>query len=472
MTQRTSSGQRAAHAEPSPGPQQASAASAPVELTGVHADRSQDASFARLARRVALRGLIVLAIVIVAGILGARVLAERAALDDATVTADVLAESAIQPTLTEGVVTRDPAALLAFVKRTRLWIEDSNLVRANLWRADGTIVWSDEPRLIDRTYALGAERREVLDEGETQASVADLSAEVNAYDRGRGELLQVLRPVRTPDGTVLLFEIYATSDAVDARASDLTTGFSLIMVSALLAFVVLLLPLLRQLTRGLHQARADRERLLEEALDASSEERRRIAGDLHDGVVQDLAATSFALSGAAARAGGSQAGLQHELEGAARTLRTSIASLRSLLVDIYPRSLERSGLAAALDDQAGTLRARGVDVQVEIDPDLDLDPEQERLVFRIVRECLHNVRRHARAQRVAITLTPSDDGDGAELRVSDDGIGFDIDEVRSRPERGHVGLQVMADVAERDGARLLVTTSPGAGCTWTLEIPA
>ncbi|QWC84401.1 sensor histidine kinase [Nocardioidaceae bacterium] len=441
----------------------------PVELTGAGRTTHDGPSYAHLVRSVAVRAALVLVVVILAGVLAARALAEREALADATTTADVLATSAVRSALTEGVVTGDPAALLEFDRLLRPVIEDSTLVRANIWDDDGLILWSDEPRLVGERRVLGEARSGVLASGATQASVVDFSSLQYSDGLAQQELLQVFRPVSSPEGTAVLFEIYATYESVDTRADDLTRGFSAITISALLVFVVLLLPLLRRLTSGLQQAQAARERLLEGALDASAEERRRIAGDLHDGVVQELAATSFALSGAAARAPASDPDLRRDLEDAGSTLRSSIAGLRSLLVDIYPRSLEQSGLAAALDDLAGTLRSRGISVDVAIDDEVVLDAEQERLVFRVVRECLHNVRRHARADRVTIALAAVEDG--AELRVADDGLGFDLTEVQERPEHGHVGLRVMADVAARHGARLSVSTAPGDGCTWIMEVP-
>ena len=127
--------------------------------------------------------------------------------------------------------------------------------------------------------------------------------------------------------------------------------------------MVLLLPILWRLLDRLKRAQAQREALLQRAVDASTEERRRIAGALHDGVVQDLAATSFAVAGAAERAVAlGQPRLAGELHTAAGTVRTSIGGLRSLLVDIYPPSLATAGLAAALTDLASSLRSRGMGV--------------------------------------------------------------------------------------------------------------
>ena len=127
-------------------------------------------------------------------------------------------------------------------------------------------------------------------------------------------------------------------------------------------------PLAVRLARQTARARRDRELMLHRSLAASDAERRRIAADLHDGVVQDLAATSIALAGAAVEA--DQAGSRDEsgrLHLAADAVRAAIRSLRSLVVDIHPPNLRRTGLAAALGDLAATTTARGVAVTLVVD---------------------------------------------------------------------------------------------------------
>jgi two-component system, NarL family, sensor kinase len=234
---------------------------------------------------------------------------------------------------------------------------------------------------------------------------------------------------------------------------------------------VLLLPIVWRLLDRLKRSQSQREELLERAVDASIEERRRIAGTLHDGVVQELAATSFTVAGAAARAethGDTR--MARDLHGVAGTLRSSIGGLRSLLVDIFPANLRTGGLADALADLAAPLRSRGIEVTLDLEQDdVDLDPDVERLVFRITQECLHNVARHSGANRVRIAWRQ--EGEEMVLDVVDDGRGFDPADVLTRPREGHFGVRVLADVASSAGADLSVSTAPGAGCHWRLRVP-
>ncbi len=348
-----------------------------------------------------------------------------------------------------------------------------------IWTAEGLIVYSDEPKLIGQTFPLGSEARQMLSCAdrpnpvcEARAEVSDLDEGENEFERDYGSMLEVYGPVWTPNGTPLLFETYAPyDDVVGERSGELRRGFAGVTVSSLLFFSVLLLPIVWWLLGRLKRSQNQREELLERAVDASIEERRRIAGTLHDGVVQELAATSFTVAGAAARAETQgDARLAEDLHGVAGTLRSSIGGLRSLLVDIFPANLHTGGLADALADLAAPLRSRGIEVTLDLEQDaVDLHPDVERLVFRITQECLHNVRRHSGASSVRIAWRS--EGEEMVLDVVDDGRGFDPADVLTRPREGHFGVRVLADVASAAGADLSVSTAPGAGCHWRLRVP-
>ena len=105
------------------------------------------------------------------------------------------------------------------------------------------------------------------------------------------------------------------------------------------------------MARQLRKGQEEREQLLMRAIDASDAERRRIAGDLHDGVVQDLAGLSFSLAAASDRAAQRGAVESSEiLDRAAASARRAVRQMRSLLVDIYPPNLHTVGLESALRD--------------------------------------------------------------------------------------------------------------------------
>lgn len=427
---------------------------------------------------VSLAALVALVAVAIGGTFAARDLAEKEAVNDAVSTSEVLAKSVITPELEDSLLEGDPKAIAKLdrvVGNTDAGVggfaETTGIVRVKIWTADGLIVYSDEHRLIGKTFALGEEEREVLDKPMTRADISDLGEPENKFERRHGRMLEVYGPVLTPNDTPLLFETYRPYDVVQDRSALLWRGFAGVTISSLLFFTVLLLPIVWRLLDRLRRSQRQREELLERAVDASIEERRRIAGTLHDGVVQELAATSFTVAGAAARAEAHQdPGLAADLHGVAATLRSSIGGLRSLLVDIFPANLRTGGLADALADLAAPLRSRGIDVTLDLDQsEIDLDPEVERLVFRITQECLHNVRRHSGAQSVRIAWR--EQGEEMVLDVVDDGRGFDPADVLAKPREGHFGVRVLADVASAAGADLSVATAPGAGCHWRLRVP-
>lgn len=426
---------------------------------------------ARLLALVGAGAVLVLVVSALVGVLAARKLAERQAVNDAANMADLLAEAVVQPTLTDSVPTGDPAAVAALDAALKEYVSASTLVRVKVWDRNGRIVYSDEPRLIGEQFRLGPEEKEVFVHPRTVAEVSDLQKPENRFERGQGRLLEAYRPVWTPSGTPLLFETYSPYTEVDRRASQLWRGFAGLTISSLLLFAALLIPLLWQLLTRLRAAQAQRERLLERAVTASEEERRRIAGTLHDGVVQELAATSFAVAGAASRAeAAGDVELAEELDATAVTLRNSIGGLRTLLVDIYPATLEGAGILDALRDIVGTLRSRDVAVDLALpETDPGLGPEGDRLLFRIVHECLENVRRHASATHVRVRLDTT--AEAVVLEIADDGVGFDAEAALASPPEGHFGLRVLADVASEAGAELAVASAPGSGCRWRLTVP-
>ena len=426
---------------------------------------------ARLVALLAAGAVAVLVVSALVGILAAQKLAEHEAVNDAANTADLLAEAVVQPLLTDAVPAGDPNAVAALDAALQEYVSASALVRVKVWTRDGRIVYSDEPRLSGEKFDLGAEEQEVFARPRTVAEVSDLDEPENRFERGQGRLLEAYRPVWTPSGTPLLFETYSPYTEVDRRASQLWRGFAGVTISSLLLFTALLIPLVWQLLSRLRAAQAQRERLLERAVTASEEERRRIAGTLHDGVVQELAATSFAVAGSAARAqAAGDAALAEELDTAAATLRNSIGGLRTLLVDIYPATLASAGILEVLRDIAGTLRSRDIAVDLSLpDSDPGLGPACDRLLFRIAHECLENVRRHSSAAHVWLHLESGPDV--VVLEIADDGVGFDVDAALAQPPEGHFGLRVLADVASGAGAELAVSSAPGAGCRWRLTVP-
>lgn len=417
-----------------------------------------------------LAGLVVVfAVVGVLGSLAARRLAEREAVNDAATTADVLAGAVITPALTDPLVDGDAAALADFDSVVRDRVLGPSVVRVKLWSPAGVIVYADEPQLVGRTFALSEDQRVALAQPQTRAEVSDLDGSENEFESG-GRLLEVYRPVWAPDGRQLLFETYSPYASVEARTTQLWRGFAGVTLSSLLLLVILMAPVLWRLLRRAAEGQRQRERLLERTLEASDAERRRIAGTLHDGPVQDLVASAFVAAGAAARARGSgDEQATQELDRLATSVRHNIRTLRSLLVDIYPPTLSEAGVVTALADLSASASSRGTVVRVSCDPDskLCLTDAEERLVYRVAQECLRNAATHAVGACVDVSLTRSEAT--VVLDVRDDGPGFDTS-VLETPTTGHFGVRVLSDLTSDAGASLEVASAPGRGTHWRLVL--
>jgi signal transduction histidine kinase len=226
------------------------------------------------------------------------------------------------------------------------------------------------------------------------------------------------------------------------------------------------IPLAVSLARKVQRGQREREELLQRAIEASEVERRRIARDLHDGPVQDLAGVSYTLSSAVAEAKDVDPELASALEQTSRQTRESIRALRTLLVDIYPPRLHSEGLVAALSDLLSAITAAGVEATLDADPGLHLPPTVEAVLFRAAQESLRNVLEHAGAKSVHVEVRTS--ADRAVLEVRDDGRGIDA----SRSDGAeHFGLRLLADLARDSGGALELDSAPGQGTRVRLEIP-
>lgn len=427
----------------------------------------------RVVLRMVLTAVVVLLLVGLGGIIAASRLAQRDAIHNGADMVNLLADAVVQPALTDGILTGDPSSVAKLDAAVRSGVLSRDIVRVKLWTPNGVILYSDEPRLVGRQFPLSADKRLALAHPSTRAVVSAASAPENLYEQNMGDLLEAYRPVWTPSGQELLFEVYSPYGPVVEQTTQLWRAIAGLLVTMMALFAVLLAPVLWRLVKQLREVAAQREVLLSRAVAASEDERRRLAASLHDGPVQELVATSYVLSSSASLAAGEgRPDLAANIRDAVGTVRTTIGSLRSLLVDLYPSSLARSGLENALTDLAATVRARGVPVELDLDPQalaVLTDPD-ERNVYRITQECLRNVVAHAHATTCSIYLATGVEPGSVVLEIADDGDGFDPMTVLDKPPTGHLGVHLLADVAASCGGRLEAASAPGRGTRWRLTL--
>lgn len=438
-----------------------------------HASRGDEIpsppSTAREVAKFVVASLIAVAIFVAASVPVLRHIGRDEAIRDARGVARLAAAGVVEPNLLNGVLEGDPAALSLMDTVVQERVLSESIVRVKIWSEDGRILYSDEPRLIGQRYPLDEEERAALVTGDVDAELSDLSRPENRFERQEGELLEVYTRVRTPNGTPVLFELYERFDSVVASGRRVWLAFLPALLGVLLLLWLAHLPLAYRLARRVERGHEEREVLLRRTLDASNDERRRIAGELHDGVVQDLAGTSYALSAAATGpAARDDAALATTLREAAAVTRASMQRLRELLVAIHPPNLAVAGLEAALADVVAPLARKGVEVEVHVPPLPPLEREAQELIYRAAREAVRNVLEHADAKHVRITVEGLDGR--ARLIVADDGTGFSSEERARRREEGHVGLSLLEELAAHAGATIELRSAPGEGTELVLEV--
>jgi two-component system, NarL family, sensor kinase len=421
--------------------------------------------------RFALAGLLAVIVAAAIGVALQRHAARQDAIKDASTLAKLVGKGIVEPSVTQRLLDRDPRSIhdLDLIVARKVKTKERGIVRVKLWDESGRIVYSDNHALIGSRFPLPEDERKALRTGESEAELTDLSRDENRPDTLHGKLLEVYLPIRATTGQRLLFELYQAQRSVTDTAQKTLLAFAPALIGALLLLQLLQLPLAYRMARTLHDNRQEREELLLRALAASDTERRRIASDLHDGVVQDLAGTSYALAAAADRIDGQAPTVSEALRDGARQTRRSIRQLRSLLVDIYPPDLHRAGLAAALSDLVAPLESRGFQARVDLPPGLRLEPDAEALMFRTAQEALRNVMAHSDAHRVDVSVILENSHAG--LTIADDGRGFTPDVAQAARDDGHLGLRVLADMAHDAGGRLDIDSQPGRGTRVSLEVP-
>jgi signal transduction histidine kinase len=206
-------------------------------------------------------------------------------------------------------------------------------------------------------------------------------------------------------------------------------------------------------------------------LERATEERQRIARDLHDSVSQSLFSMTLhartaerALQGAGQEPDGA---VGRELGHVGQLSRTALAEMRALIFELRPRSLAEEGLVSALTKHAGAMSARdGLTIEVTGPSErLPIGTGDEEQLYRLGQEALANASKHARATRIAVAVT--NDGSSVWLEVRDDGRGFDAEATYP----GHLGLTTMQSRASEIGAELGIDSAPGSGTAVRVELP-
>jgi signal transduction histidine kinase len=399
-------------------------------------------------------------------IVGAR-LAEHQVRTDVRHFVNVIDQTVVAPRVTSAFMHGNPREQREFheLVTTRL-IPNTAIRRVKVWSPDGTVVYSDAAEEIGRHFTLEPSVRAALRDGTLVARISDLDSDESRVERSIApRLVEVYAGVTGPDGDKALFEAYVSDDLVHHQKADVYRSLAVMAVVGLGVFMLFQLSLGAANLRWLQR---QNRRLAERGRAEAERERRRVARDLHDGVVQDLVSASYAVDRALVPvAGAGLPAVAEDLRGVRSTVRASIQGLRSMMIDLYPAGLRERGLCQALTDLAEPLRTRGMSVEVDVAPGLQVDDVLAAILFRCAQTAVRNVALHADAGRLLVRLRGV--GDRVELLVRDDGVGLQWD-----PERGidgHLGLRNLQDFARESGGLLEVASGPGAGTEVRMEFP-
>jgi len=207
------------------------------------------------------------------------------------------------------------------------------------------------------------------------------------------------------------------------------------------------------------------EDLVRTTIQAQEEERRRVATEIHDGVTQHLVSIWYRIHACERLLRKDPSAAASELAATKELIDEALDEARGAILDLRPATLDDLGLAPSLEALAArAFRDEDVNAIVDATP-MELPSHVEVALYRIAQEAVNNVKRHAGARTVRLSLSEVD-GE-VELEIADDGVGFDMDDVRRDTSFGLTGI------TER--VRLLggvLTVESDAGTTLRLRVPA
>jgi signal transduction histidine kinase len=415
----------------------------------------------------------VAAVTVVALIAGSRVrtTGTNESIRDAREWASLLSSDVVGPLVTPELLAGDPAAIAAMDHVVQSMVLKGPVSRLKIWTPEGVVVYSDQHELIGQTFPLDPKVAEALRTVQPVVTFTTPGSTENALDSSGERQLEVYLPFRLADGTLLIYEHYQHSSLVSEGAAKVTAAFSPLVLRSLIALELVQLPLAWWLARRVRASQRQRGLLLQRALDASDDERRRIAQDLHDGVVQDLAGMSYTLDAVrhdprVVEAPSVASALGRVVDEAQKSIR----EVRTLLFDIYPPSLEDGDLVGALSDLLAPLEAQGVRTEFVDSATGTMSPVTHGLLYRTAREALRNVERYAEATSVRVALHDHQ-RDTVMMEIVDDGRGFDMEGLEERQADGHFGVRVIRDLVEAADGELHIVSAIGRGTTVRLVVP-
>ena len=419
-----------------------------------------------LARFVLLSALALLVLGVGIRIAGRHV-AEDQALTDATKRATGVGRGVISALVDSGLRDGDPRSMERVHQALKLRLRDGTFRHVLLFDAKGRVLWSDVDAMVGDRVRIDPELRRALRTGRVVARLPDDKDRHPEEIGDEDGLLEVHVPLPATDGGVVVFEAYIDSTAIAADRDRISKKTLPIALGGLLLFQLAILPLAWSLARRIDRASRQQSELVTRSLRAWHEERRRLAQDLHDGVVQDLSAVSFSLPSVASALPDTPEGsaARSTIDRMSDLLQRDLHALRTMILDLMPTDLREVGLTSALVSLSERYRDDDLDISVEVEEGLHLGEDIMGVVYRVVREGLRNVQKHARARHARVVV--SRDADSVVVVVTDDGRGLEQQVSHKR-----FGLRLLKAMIDDLGGVFALSSAAGGGTEMQVRIPA
>jgi signal transduction histidine kinase len=345
-----------------------------------------------------------------------------------------------------------PAPYAAFDVAVRVNVLGGETVRVKVWDKDGLIVYSDAPELVGQQFDL-PEHALLAFDADGEAHISDLSDPAHAIDRSRGELIEFYIPM-PDDGEDVPFVVEVEQDAsgLNHALSQVTRNVWVSIGIGLVAVGLVMSVGIAARTREVNRRRRQAETLLESSFDAQERERRRIVSALHDDVGQPMYRVLYGLQGSHAKLDPEDP-VAVELDHLTDVVRDMDSTLRNELRLLHFELAADAGIEVALTELAELTRMEtDLDIEIAIAVDSEPPPVHRTEMYRAAREAVTNVRRHANAERVVVSLYRDagrlvleviDDGEGG-VTPADHGLGLSTTKQRFAALDGDVSVGSVA----------------------------
>ena len=367
----------------------------------------------------------------------------------------------------------------------------SQVVSFKIWSPEGEILYSTNPELIGRTFEPGEDLQRALS-GEVISKVSPLAEAENVYERANWErLIETYAPIRS-EGTGTVFavsEFYQLPDALEAEVRSAQIRSWAIVGIATMVMYLLLVGMVRSASNTIRLQQADLLTRVEDLRNALDENKllqmrvsraaartttlneqylRRISTDLHDGPAQDVALALLRVEGIAEVEDGNGYGSRDDVDRLRTALESALADIRAITQGLRAPSLEKLPPCEAAQRAVTDFeRISGETVVVECHgPSMPAPAPVNITIYRVVQESLANSLKHAGAASRFVRVTVADTR--VEVRVSDNGPGFDTSQVSDETT---LGLAGMRERVEMLGGTFRVTSQHNNGTVVKANLP-